>query len=147
VIPLIEDARVFAGMAALEGSRLEESGAPEDAWDWYCAMVRSSRLIGRHGSLVQRLFGAKIHDLAVRCILRWASDPRVGAAPLRRALDDTLAADALTPPVSVSLKCTYLLCLNTGGRAVPPRAWSGPSDGRCTLGTCPQGSARGHRGG
>jgi hypothetical protein len=110
---LIEDARVFAGMAALEGSRLEESGAPEDAWDWYRAMLRSSRLIGRHGSLVQRLFGARMHDLAVRCILRWASDPRVGAGPLRRALDDTLAADALTPPVSDSLKITYLLCLKS----------------------------------
>ena len=63
---LIQDANVFAAMAALEGSRLEEAGARDEAWDWYLAMLRCSRLIGRHGPLVQRLFGARIHALAAR---------------------------------------------------------------------------------
>ena len=73
---LIQDATVFAGMAALEGSRLEDAGAGDEAWDWYLAMLRCSRLIGRHGVLMQREYGARIHSLAARCILRWAADPR-----------------------------------------------------------------------
>jgi hypothetical protein len=109
---LIQDAGVFAGMAALEGSRLEVAGARDEAWDWYLAMLRSSRLIGRHGMLVQRVRGSKVHLLAARCILRWAVDPRLGPEQLRQALDDTLDADALTPPVSDAIKIDYLACLN-----------------------------------
>ena len=108
-LSLIQDAIHFAGMATLEGSRLEDAGKRDEAWDWYRAILRSSRLIGRHGGLVQRLYGERIHALAVRCILRWAADPRVGAGQLRRALHDTLTADALTPPVSEAIKIDYLM--------------------------------------
>ena len=110
---LIQDAIVFAGMASLEGSRLEDAGARDEAWDWYRAMLRSSRLIGRHGGLVQRRWGARIHALAVRCILRWAANPCVEAGQLRQALHDTLTADALTPPVSEAIKIDYLSCIRS----------------------------------
>jgi hypothetical protein len=112
VINLIPDARVFAGLAALEGSRLEEDGAREEAWTWFLAILRCSRLIGRHGVLVQRQFGARIHALAARCILRWAAQPRLGVESLRRALRETLEADALTPPVSEAIKLDYLCSLS-----------------------------------
>ncbi len=143
-IDMIDHARVFAAMAAMEGSRLEDAGARDQAWDWYRAMLRSSRLIGRHGLLVQRLCGADIHALAARCILRWAADPRVEAGLLRRALQDTLAADALTPPVSEAVKLDYLLSLNSVdgiknydrvilwlslGSLRPPFLQTGPLDG------------------
>ncbi|SIO36308.1 hypothetical protein SAMN05444166_4107 [Singulisphaera sp. GP187] len=108
---LIQDANILAGMAALEGSRLEDAGALDEAWDWYLAMLRCSRLIGRHGTLMQRHYGARIHSLAARCILRWAADPRLGPGQLRRALHDTRDADALTPPVSEAVKLDYLSCL------------------------------------
>jgi hypothetical protein len=75
-------------------------------------MLRSSRLVGRHGGTAPRDIGAKIHALAARCTLRWAADPRVAAGPLRRALQDVLAADALTPPVSEALKVDYLATIN-----------------------------------
>jgi hypothetical protein len=113
VISPAADVMVLAAMAAMEGSRLEEAGARDQAWDWYRAMLRSSRLIGRHGVLVERVMGAKIHALAARCILRWAADPRVDAGLLRRALHDTLAADALTPPVSEAVRLDYLCCLHS----------------------------------
>ena len=45
---------------------------------------------GRHGVLVERQIGAHMHELAARCILRWAADPRVDAEMLHRALDDVL---------------------------------------------------------
>ena len=110
---LIQDARVFAAMAALEGSRLEDTGARDEAWDWYLAILRCSRLIGRHGTLVQREYGARIHSLAACCILRWAADPCLEAGQLRQSLRDTLDADALTQPVSEAIKVDYLSCLST----------------------------------
>ena len=110
-IDLAGDTRILAGMAALEGSRLEEAGDLDGAWDWYHSMLRCSRLVGRHGFLSQRSIGEHIHYLASRCILRWASNPHVGAGQLRRALRDTLDADALTQPVTEALKINYLSCL------------------------------------
>jgi hypothetical protein len=113
VMGLIQDASVFAGMAALEGSRLEDAGARDEAWNWYLEMLRCSRLIGRHGVLIQREFGATIHSMAARCILRWAADPRIGAGQVRRALHDTLDADVLTPPDSEAIKLDYLSCMKS----------------------------------
>jgi hypothetical protein len=52
-----------------------------------------------------------MHELAVRCILRWAADRRADAAVLRRALDDVSAADLLTAPLSDALKLEYLMAL------------------------------------
>jgi hypothetical protein len=111
VLPLVQEAQFQAAMAALEGSRLEEQGAMAEAWKWYRAMLRSSRLVGRHGVLVERLHGTHIHELAARQIRRWASDPRVDAGMLRRAQADALAADLLTWRLSESLKLDYLIVM------------------------------------
>ena len=67
--------------------------------------------MGRHAGLVERRYGARMHELASRRIVRWASDPRVDAGMLRRALEDVQAADRLTAPVSDALKMEYLLVL------------------------------------
>ena len=50
-------------------------------------------------------------DQAARRILHWSADPRVDAALLRRALNDVLIADALTPPMSETMKLGYLVYL------------------------------------
>jgi hypothetical protein len=106
----------LARLGAMEGSRLEEAGAMSQAWDWYQAMLRFSRLVGRHGGW--RYVGARLHDLASSRILRWAADARVDAGQLRKALDDTLAADALTPPFSEAIKLEYLGLSGSDGRQV-----------------------------
>jgi hypothetical protein len=54
------------------------------------------------------MIGSRQHKVAARHIMRWAADPRVDAKLLRNALDDTLVADALTPPLSETLKLEYL---------------------------------------
>jgi hypothetical protein len=108
-LPLLQEVFLHSGLAALEGSRLEEQAAMAEAWVWYRAMLRSSRLVGRHAALVERRFGAHMHELASRCILRWAADPRVDAGMLRRALAEVSAADHLTPPLSDAVKLEYLM--------------------------------------
>jgi hypothetical protein len=109
LLPLIQDMTELGRLAALEGSRHEEKGELVQAWRWYRAILRTSRHVGRHGVLVERLYGANAHVVAANRILHWAADPRVDANLLRQALDDTLAADALTPPLSESLKLTYVV--------------------------------------
>jgi hypothetical protein len=111
LLSLVQESQLHAAMAALEGSRLEEQGAMDEAWKWYRAMLRSSRLVGRHGVLVERRYGAYLHELAARQIARWASDPRVDAGMLRRAQGDALTADALTWPLSEALKLDYLIVM------------------------------------
>ncbi len=109
LLGLMQEVFIHNALAALEGSRLEEQGKMAEAWVWYRAMLRSSRMVGRHAGLVERRYGAKMHERAAKRILRWAEDPRVDAEMLRRALEDVQAADRLTAPVSDSLKLEYLL--------------------------------------
>ncbi len=111
LLPLVQDLVTFRRLALLEGSRLEEKGKLDQAWTWYRALLRSSRLVGRHGVILERLVGATLHEWAAKRIFRWAADPRVDAKLLRRALDDVLAADALTPSLSDALKLEYLINL------------------------------------
>jgi hypothetical protein len=110
-VETVDDVLVLAGLAALEGSRLENAGAKDEACKWYLSMLRSSRLIGRHGRLIHRVYGAKIHAVAAQRILRWSAVPSTGARRLRQALEETLIADALTPPVSEAVKLDYLIWL------------------------------------
>ena len=111
LLGLMQEVHFHNAFAALEGSRLEEQGKMAEAWVWYRAMLRSSRMVGRHAGLVERRYGARMHELAAKRIVRWASDPRVDAGMLRRALADVQAADRLTAPISHALKLEYLLVL------------------------------------
>jgi hypothetical protein len=92
----------------LEASRHVEKGELQEAWGWYRAALRSSRMVGRHGGAVQHAFDAMIHEATAPCIVHWAEDQRVDVRMLRQALDDVLAADTLTSPVSEMLKIEYL---------------------------------------
>jgi hypothetical protein len=104
---LTQDMWQLAHLAALEGSRREEAGAMSQAWDWYWALLRFSRLVQRHGGA--RWIGAQEHEWATNRILHWAADPRADVQQLRRTLEDTLAADALTPPLSEAIQFEYLV--------------------------------------
>ena len=111
MLPLAQDTMILSRLAGLEGSRHQEQGEMAEAWAWYRAILRSSRHIGKHGVSIERLMGASMHKHAADRILNWAADPRVDAALLRKALDDTLAADAMTRPLSEALKLEYLMWL------------------------------------
>ncbi len=110
ILPLVNDLRMLNWLAALESSRLEAEGAMAEAWSWYESMLRASRHVGKRGAVIERAVGARDFEHAARRIVRWSADPRVDAALLRRALADTVAADALTPPLSVSMKIQYVMC-------------------------------------
>ncbi len=111
ILPVIQDSRSVAWLAALEASRHEEKGEMADAWVWYRAILRSSRHAGMHGVVIERLVGAAVFGQGARRVLQWAADPRVDARLLRQALDDVLAADAMTAPLSRAIQLEYLIVL------------------------------------
>ena len=82
-----------------------------EAWRWYRAMTRASRHVGKRGVIIERMVGASLHEQATRRILSWSANPRVDSALLRQALADTIAADAMTPPLSQNLKYQYVMFL------------------------------------
>jgi hypothetical protein len=108
-LPLAQELAMLTRLAGLEGARHEQEGAMEEAWTWYRAMLRASRHLGMYGVIVERLIGARLHEMAVERTLHWASDPRVDAKMLRKALGGAIAADALTSPLSETLKREYLM--------------------------------------
>jgi hypothetical protein len=109
LLPVSQELGMLARLAVLEGSRLEAEGDMAGAWGWYRAALRSSRHSGKHGFQVERLIGGAMHDVASKALTRWASDPRVDAPLLRRALDEVIAIDAMTVPRAETLKLEYLL--------------------------------------
>lgn len=110
-LPMTQDLRFFGYLAGLQGSRLEEQGDMAGAWGWYRALLRSSRHTGRHGVIVERGVGARLHELACKRITHWAADERTGADLLRQARDEVTAIDRMSSPLSDVLKVEYLMSL------------------------------------
>ena len=100
-------------LAVLEGARLEDSGDMPAAWGWYRASLRSSRHVGSHGFIIERIVGVAIHHHVSDAILRWATDPRVDAPLLRQALAEMIAVDTMTAPTSDAVKLDYLMFVLT----------------------------------
>jgi hypothetical protein len=113
LLPVIQGMRSFGRLAILEGTRLEAEGDLTGALGWYLAVLRSSKHCGRRGVAIERLVGIAVGSMAVTRLSALASDPRIDAATLRRALDAVVEADAMTPPLSDSFKCEYIAFLNT----------------------------------
>jgi hypothetical protein len=108
LLPVSNDARVFAALALLKSSRLTSEGHMAEAWSWYRATLRNSRHLGMHGGIVERMVGADVYRLARDPILNWAARPEVNAADLRQALADAVAVDSMTAPLARTLKVEYL---------------------------------------
>ncbi len=109
LLPVSQELRMMARLAVLEGSRLETEGDMAGAWGWYRAALRSSRHSGKHGFQIERLIGAAMHEEASKGLTRWASNPKVDAPLLRRALDEVIAIEGMTVPRAETLKLEYVL--------------------------------------
>ena len=113
--------REFAQLAKLEGSRLEDEGQPEAAWDMYRAVYRSSRHCGRHGGMDERIIGIAIHGMAAASIEKWAGHPNVDATMLRQALAEISADYEMTSPTSTAFQAAYFTLQNVyDDPALPP---------------------------
>ena len=111
ILPVISGRAVSFATRGFGGIAARGKGRDGKSLDLVPRVLRSSRLVGRHGVIIERMVGASSHRDAAKRIVHWAADPRVDAGLLRKALDDTLAADAMTPPLSEALKLDYLMYL------------------------------------
>jgi hypothetical protein len=108
LLPVSNDARIFAALALLKASHLASEGHAAEAWNWYRATLRFSRHLGMYGGIVERMVGADVYRLARDPIVNWSARPDVTAAELRQALADVVVVDTMTAPVSRTLKIEYL---------------------------------------
>jgi hypothetical protein len=103
--------RDIADAATLEGTRLEALGDVAGAWNYYRAVLKSSRHYGRHGSVLEWDIGALMHGVIAVRMKAWASLPNVDATRLREALKDVQAIDASRSLPSQVLKYEYAIIL------------------------------------
>ena len=113
ILPVIQKLREVVRLATAQGAKLESEGKMDEAYGWYRAILRSSRHLGRHGVLIERLVGIALHAVAAERISHWAKDPRVNAKMLRQALEDVQKIDQMTAPDSEVIRSLYFLMMNT----------------------------------
>jgi len=110
---VVQSLRSFVRLACLEASRLAAAGDQAGAWGWYRAALRSGRLCGRNGGLIERMIGVAMTATASKEVTAWASLPQVDATVLRGALADVQGLDALTMPTSFTLVADSLAFFNS----------------------------------
>ncbi len=132
--------RFLARLGLMAGLRMESQGELEEAWDWYRAVLRCSRHIEMHGGFVERLYGIGMINAASGPVQVWSDHPNLNVGLLRKALDELVAIDAMTPPYSQNLRAEYyftagllddpdlsLWKIQHGLNATAPEAEEGPT--------------------
>lgn len=104
---LFDALKMFRSLALLEASRLEDAGDMAGAWVWYRAALRSASHIGMHGTSFERRIASSARQGIHKRLAPWAADTRTTPAMLRRAIDETIADDALSPSDVDTLKADY----------------------------------------
>ena len=91
-------------LALFEASRLEEQGDMAGAWTWYRAVMRTIRHQGTYARFAERREAQRWRDQLRERLRKWAADPRTTPAMLRRALDEAIACQSITPSDSYSFR-------------------------------------------
>ena len=103
----------IATAALFKADRLRVEGDPASAWALLLAAVRAGRHVERaEPTQGGRTQGMMFAQYARAPVAAWAKDPAVSVKLLRQALEDLIAADALTPPLSASYRYQYLAALD-----------------------------------
>jgi len=112
-LPVVDGMRRLSRLALLQAREDRIAGRMDAAWGWSRAALRCSRHCGSHGSLIERLVGCEIYDLASRQAVNWATDDRTTAELLAIALSDVQTINAAAPPFSQNLRTDYFQLTNS----------------------------------
>jgi hypothetical protein len=99
-------------LARLAMFRASEKIAQDDfagAWNVYRAVLRSSRHVGLHGVVNQRIIGNVILSNAQIPISAWIENPGTTSAMLKQAIRDVEVCQAMTPPISEMVRMEYFV--------------------------------------
>jgi hypothetical protein len=100
--------RCLRSLALFEASRLEERGDMAGAWTWYRAVMRTIEHQVAYSRFAERKEALPWRDRLRDRLAAWAADPRTTPAMLRRALDDAIACESMSPLDSDSFRAEYL---------------------------------------
>ncbi len=106
-LDLVQTLRRMSRLAQLVGLRMEAQGDLDEAWGWYRAGLRCSRHCGKNGGFIDRLIGLSMYSQMEKRIRAWAEHPNQSASSLRRALDEVVAIDDMTPSFAENLRSEY----------------------------------------
>jgi hypothetical protein len=95
-------------LALFEAARLEERGDMPGAWTWYRAVMRTIEHQVRYSRFAERKEAMYRRDRLRERLANWAADPRTTRAMLRRALDDALTCESMSPSDAYSFRAECL---------------------------------------
>ncbi len=100
--------RTCSRLEGLEAMRRLSKGHPADAWRRYRNLLRTSRHLAMHGTLMGSLVGGAVADQGVSGGTVWSSQESVNAELLRKAISDVEAVEQMRTPPSDVIKLEYL---------------------------------------
>ncbi len=103
--------RKFAQLALMEAARLENRGDHGGAWEWYHALLRSSRHVGQNSGWEGRRIGAELYAAASSRATSWARHGKVTSTMLHDALYDLQQLESMTPKPSETFGFEYVRLL------------------------------------
>ncbi|MEX0728580.1 MAG: hypothetical protein WD065_20065 [Planctomycetaceae bacterium] len=109
---ILAESRTLVRLAQLQNSRCLTEQNTKEAWIWCRALLRSSRQIGFHGTVFQRMIGSAYHAVSTMCIMDLAQHPATTEALLQEMLDEVHRVYLQTVPQSVYIQCDYLTYKN-----------------------------------
>jgi hypothetical protein len=112
-LPVTRKIRTFLRLANLKASKLQHEGDFAGSWTWLRGSLRMTRHSGMNGFLIERMVGYSTFNATSGQVTRWSEDPRVDASLLRRALEDLLVIDKLTPSNAECLRNEYISLMKT----------------------------------
>lgn len=98
-MPINDQLRTVARLVALEAMRFRAAGHPDQAWDLLRSGMQAGNHVGRRGIAIERFGGMSISVIISQEIVKWARDPAISVALLKRArveLDDIWRQRPLT---------------------------------------------------
>jgi hypothetical protein len=113
LLPVTRKIYTFLRLANLKAFKLQHEGDLDGSWTWLRGNLRMSRHSGMNGFLIERMVGYSAFNATVGQVTRWSEDPRVDASLLRRALEDLLVIDRLTPSHAECLRNEYISLMKT----------------------------------
>ncbi len=113
LLPVIQEQRMFARLAVMEGHRCLEQGELDDAFQWGRAIFRSGGHTTYRGCLIQGLVGVALHSMASNSLQQLAEHPQVTSEQLASALAAVRADESRYEPTSSILKSEYMAVENT----------------------------------
>ncbi|MEX0725638.1 MAG: hypothetical protein WD065_05185 [Planctomycetaceae bacterium] len=113
LLPVVQGIRNVARIAVLDISRLLAEEKPHEAWLRCRALMRCSRHVATYGTAIERLVAAVTYAQATHAALTVCEHAGTDESLLEEMMEDVREIYQKTVPLSMVVKCNYLMMKNT----------------------------------